>query len=499
MAETTDEQWKQERELVLSEYGTWRLTADDEAPVAAEVSTLETLLRLKAEQLESADPTYWTEELIGVLLTQVVPRKVVQPREMAMAQAPALGQFFGFLQSHGRWHRESIPVPQARKVLEGLEFSVVEAADDPTRRSFSGNIFTYANSLGVGLEDPGQLDAFMQWYNTELTDAERHEVSDTGRLADPKRPFDAQTSRASSSSGGASARGTGSAFFPDPPDRDGSAGDGDWSHEAVPDDAPAPSWPWFLPDENPAALELSDEDLPDDDPAALTAVHAEVPLVQRAVRLLEFVGEGRQVTSTGALRLADVRTLLEEWGIDPGPRRLTTMWQIGEIVGPWTALAAGGWITLTSTRVRPGDQPLEPCVSAQEDPEAFTLFARAILTILLLSWSEEDAEDGGMQGGADTIAALLYVTGPHGLTLPEPLSEGLDGQDVPRGPDGMADIDALIRLWHTSSDLNTLTAYGYLQREQNPSEPGEHFQANVAVMAAVAAVLEMKQGLADQG
>lgn len=69
MAETTDEQWKQERELVLSEYGTWRITADDEAPVAGEVSTLETLLRLKAEQQGSPEPGWWTQELATQLLT----------------------------------------------------------------------------------------------------------------------------------------------------------------------------------------------------------------------------------------------------------------------------------------------------------------------------------------------------------------------------------------------------------------------------------------------
>lgn len=90
------------------------------------------------------------------------------------------------------------------------------------------------------------------------------------------------------------------------------------------------------------------------DPAGAAAGYGRIPLVQRAVTLRELVSEGRQVASTGALRLADVRAVIDAWQIDLGRQKLTSMWQVGEIVGPWNALLDGNWLELSSTRVRPG-------------------------------------------------------------------------------------------------------------------------------------------------
>eukprot|EP01135_Chromosphaera_perkinsii_P010832 Nk52_evm1s2244 gene=Nk52_evmTU1s2244 len=72
---------QRERERVLSEYGTWRITAEEDAPAAAEVQNLETLLRLKADHLDSPEPGLWTTELTAALLTEVMPRTVIQSRE----------------------------------------------------------------------------------------------------------------------------------------------------------------------------------------------------------------------------------------------------------------------------------------------------------------------------------------------------------------------------------------------------------------------------------
>ena len=120
---------------MLSEYGTWRITAEEGAPVVDEVRTLETLLRLKAEQLHSPDPGVWTEALATDLLTEVVPRTVVQPREQVMDLVPTLTRFFAYLRETGRWHEDSMSVSAAPAMLGGLEFAALEAADDPTRRS----------------------------------------------------------------------------------------------------------------------------------------------------------------------------------------------------------------------------------------------------------------------------------------------------------------------------------------------------------------------------
>ncbi|GAA1488171.1 hypothetical protein [Brachybacterium sacelli] len=484
---------ERDRRALLAQFVLWRRPSAGEARADAEAAQVETLLRLKGDQLESPDPTYWTEELLDSLLTQVVPRKMVQPREEAMLLVPALTGFLEFLASRRRWHRASIDPARARTVLEQLEFSVLEAAEDPDRRSFSGNILNYAASLGVQLEDQQELADFMEWYNTALTDGERHELTDTGRLANPGRPFTSGTS-------GPSPRPTGgSAFFPPPPGGDGAGADpvdDEWDDAA--EGLGAPDWPWFLPDPDEERADWPEEDgeaaeedgEAAEDPAAFAALHARVPLVPRAVRLLELVGEGRAITATGALRRADVHTLVQKWGLESGSEQISSMWDVPELVGPWTALIAGGWIELTSTRARPGEAAT-PYVAAEEDPEGFVQFARALLGILLLTMSQQEAEHGGLEGGADTFASLFYVTSADGLVLPDVLHDGTDMPRVPRGPDGGPDLDEALRLMYTTSDLVRLTAYGILHRDAERAAPDTHFSANLAVMGVVVSTADL--------
>lgn len=477
---------ERDRRALLGQFLLWRRPSAGEERADAEAAHVERLLRLKAEQLESPDPTYWTEELLDVLLTQVLPRKVVQPREEAMQLVPALTHFLEFLASRRRWHRASIDPEQARTVLEQLEFSVLEAADDPDRRSFSGNILHYGASLGVRMDDQQELADFMEWYNTALTQEERHELTDTGRLTDPGRPYAPGASAATPRPTG------GSAFFPPAPadDRE-SEGRADVDAGDAADDFEAPDWPWFLPDPEEERAGWSEEDsAAAEDPAAFAALHAQVPLVPRAIRLLELVGDGRAITATGALRLADVRTLVDEWDLETGLGKITSMWDLPEIVGPWTALCAGGWLELTSTRARPGEVDT-PYVAAEEDPEAFVLFARALLGILLLTMSQQEIEHGGLEGGADTFAALFYVTSADGLVLPDVLHDGTDMPRVPRGPGGGPDLDEALRLMYTTSDLARLTAYGILHRDAERAAPDSHFSANLAVMAVVVSTADL--------
>src|SRR5699024_2918280 len=109
-----------------------------------------------------------------------------------------------------------------------------------------------------------------------------------------------------------------------------------------------------------------------------------------------------------ALRMADVRALVEAWQLDLGEQKLTTMWQVGPIVGPWNALVSGGWLELSSTRVTPG-QGLTPAVPQTEDPAAFVRFSRALLMLLILDTLQQGPEEGGLFGGPDTFAALMHT------------------------------------------------------------------------------------------
>ncbi|MDN5685359.1 MAG: hypothetical protein L0G94_01575 [Brachybacterium sp.] len=478
---------ERDRRALLAQFVTWRADHVSQETAENEASHVETLLALKGDQLESPDPTSWTEQLIEVLFTQVVPRKVIQPRELAMEQVPALSDFFSFLHLTGRWSGDGIDVNLAHQVLSELEFEALEAADDPSRRSFTGNILTYAATRGVTLEDQDGLADFMEWYNSELTDAERRELTDTGQLSDTATPY-TPGHRAAGASGGGPSTGEGSvgrggsAFF-----KDSAGGPEPFDALDGPDtDDELPDWPWFLPDRDeelggwPAGQvrELVE------DPAALAAQHEEIPLVRSAARLLEFVREGRQVTATGALRRADVRTVVEDWGIDVGPRPVTTMWQVPEIVGPWIALVSGGWIEVTSTRARAGTPRLGGFAPAEEDPEAFTLFARAVLSVLLLTLAESDDEDDGLRGGPDTFAALMIAAGPEGLDLPHAMDES---------PTTRHDIQELLRLGRATIDLHRLSGYGLLYSQESRDGRSTHYAGNLAVFLGVTSVIGMLQ------
>src|SRR5690625_2912872 len=136
----------------------------------------------------------------------------------------------------------------------------------------------------------------MEWY-TSLPHAHRVELSDRGRISDPAISYD--PSRAPP----AHHEAHGISFV---------AGDGhgDARRGAAADDAP-PSWPWFLPD-----TDIDLERIRDWDPREHLEVYRRNTLVRRAQILLDFVGPGRGLTSTGALNRADTAEALQRFGID---------------------------------------------------------------------------------------------------------------------------------------------------------------------------------------
>ncbi|MGP9536784.1 hypothetical protein ACT3SP_02160 [Brachybacterium sp. AOP43-C2-M15] len=445
----TEEQQAQqrEREAVLSEYGTWRITADEDAPVAEEIRTLETLLRLKAEHLESPDPGLWTEELAAALLTDVVPRTVIQPREQVMDMVPSLVRFVSYLRETGRWHPEAISATEAPAMLGELEFATLEAADDPTRRSFSTNILGYGMALGVDLEDEDELAAFMHWYNA-LPDEERLTLSETGRLPTPSVPYDRTAALDAARS----------------------------------DRRAAVSWPWFLPaPEDEASIAIEDL-LPEEE----HEVYSANDFVRRAAAILDFVGEtGRRVTGTGALGRADCAELLDA-GVDSGgdSSAVRTMWDRPDLVGPWITLLDGGWLDITGGRVHRERGPV-PWVPEEVDAEAFAAFGHAVLTATLFGKDAREAEDGGFRGMPDTISALLAACGPSGLVLHEPLSEDPQAPQVPiDGGTGQWDRRELARYFAVERDLVDLAEIGVLDRE------GRRFSGSAAVMVALVALIK---------
>ncbi|ATG52966.1 hypothetical protein CFK38_16640 [Brachybacterium vulturis] len=249
-------------------------------------------------------------------------------------------------------------------------------------------------------------------------------------------------------------------------------------------------WPWFLPQSGLRRDLLESAADVDEDPAGAAAVYARIPLVHGAVRLLEHVGEGRELTSTGALPLADVHALVESWNLDRDEQEPTSMWQVGEIVGPWNALVSGGWLDLTSTRVGPGEG-IAPVVPQTEDPAAFVRFARALILLLMLDALKQSPEDGGLFGDPDTFAALMHTVAPEGLSLPATIRVALDRGLVPEDPGGDPDMDEIQRYWRTGRDLAALATYGVLHGEIAPDGQDTRFHGTLEAIKEVFGALEM--------
>ena len=209
-------------------------------------------------------------------------------------------------------------------------------------------------------------------------------------------------------------------------------------------DAEQTGWPWFLPQDGLRRDHLAGAVDAETDPAGAAAAYARIPLVTAATALLEHVGEGREVTADGGLPLAEVRALLEAWQLDPGEQELTTMWQVGEIAGPWNALLSGGWLFVTGTRAHPADG-VTPAASPRQDPAAFVRFARALILLLVLDALRQDPERGGLFGDPDTFAALMHPLAPEGLALPATIRVALDRGLVPSDPAGDPDMDEIQR------------------------------------------------------
>lgn len=258
-----------------------------------------------------------------------------------------------------------------------------------------------------------------------------------------------------------------------------------------------PDRPWFLPEAGVQRELLEAMTSPEQDPAAAAAAFARIPLVKNAVHLLEFVGEGREITSDGALPLADLRLLAEQGLIDLGTPEPTTMWQLAAIAGAWNTLIAGQWLEPAGTRVRPG-QGRVPAIAEQEDPVGFVHFARALVTLLLLDALQQGPHDGGLGGGPDTFTALLHTLEPGGLRLPEQIRDAIDRDQVPRMPDGDLDMDEVERFWLTQRDLLTLATYGLLQQENAEDGEGTWFRGTAEVVVEAFGVLEVLSELEGQ-
>jgi hypothetical protein len=149
------------------------------------------------------------------------------------------------------------------------------------------------------------------------------------------------------------------------------------------------------------------------------AAFATMPLIQRASALLEWLGTGKEVTATGALRLKDIEPAAAAVKVEargkrgarstvapdpqdvPGggadtplevsttPLEVSTMFDVPVLREIWTALVGAGLITLSSTRAVPG-----PALAAWNSAKLEDrLDMRRMLAVVLLVRVLSDADD----------------------------------------------------------------------------------------------------------
>lgn len=178
-------------DALLDHFVLFRLYSVPLAHACEDADDVKALLILKARGLDDPDLTSWSEGQIRRLLLELVPRHVLQPREMLMRQISALGTFFDFLDSHGLWRRGNVDLARAGAVLEELVLPVLQVVEDPAQTSEPENIIALADSWGCGPQNPEEFARFLEWFNGHLTCEERRLISGT---AHPDEPSEEQTS-----------------------------------------------------------------------------------------------------------------------------------------------------------------------------------------------------------------------------------------------------------------------------------------------------------------
>lgn len=172
-------------DALLDHFVLFRLQSVPLERVFGEADDVKALLILKVGGLDDPDLTSWSEEQIRRLLLELVPRHVMQPREMLMRQISALGQYFTFLDSRGLWRKGNVDLEKARAVVEDLVLPVLQVVEDPSQTSEPENIRAFADSLGCGPGNPEAFERFLEWFNGHLTRAERRQISGTAYRVEP--------------------------------------------------------------------------------------------------------------------------------------------------------------------------------------------------------------------------------------------------------------------------------------------------------------------------
>ena len=189
----------------------------------------------------------WRVADIGEFLLEWCPRKLSVPQDGCRWIPEALAAFTDFLGSEGLLTPDSSPVGRLAEAVSLSTEEFVAAMGNASNFGMAKSLFGAATADGVDLTDPAQLEEWMAAFNASPEEHRRQIIPDTA-LAPPRRST-----------------------------------------------PPRPTLP-------PVAL-------PDDDEVA--ASRSAAPVLAMFSALAAYVGDGRKLTQTGNLTLADARVLIE--------------------------------------------------------------------------------------------------------------------------------------------------------------------------------------------
>ena len=129
----------------------------------------------------------WTTADVGEFLLEWCPRKLsVSPEESATIPV-ALAAFMAFLHDEALLSPGSSPAGDLISETVDLTGAFIDAMGDPSNFGMAKSLFASAAADGIDLEDPAQLQSFMDEFNARPEDERRRIIPDTA-FAAPRKP-----------------------------------------------------------------------------------------------------------------------------------------------------------------------------------------------------------------------------------------------------------------------------------------------------------------------
>lgn len=190
--------------------------------------------------------------------------------------------------------------------------------------------------------------------------------------------------------------------------------------------------------------------MPSPEQLALTA--RTCPVLATAQTLAEWVGAGREVTTSGVLKPAAAVEACDLLGVEAPSRKPRSAMDIAELMMVWAAASAAGFIEVSGSRVTPGPT-LQPWLDGAPDT-VLAVWSRCVLESLgLVGETDEDAleylavlatfEDrGGTVPLGDLSAGIAQLVGDAspGCSCPDCVPDEMSGLATDLGAAAAEDV-----------------------------------------------------------